>query len=61
MAKIVHTDAEVIPAFSSDNIGVAIDTAMVIKNINDIFEREDIKQLNALLEGGKNIRPGGEE
>ena len=56
MAKIVHTGAEVIPVTVSDNRGVAIDTETVIKNINDVFEREDIKELNALLEGHKKFQ-----
>ena len=50
MDKVVHTNVEVIQVKPSDNHGVAIDTEKVIKNINDLFKREDIKQLNAMLE-----------
>jgi hypothetical protein len=60
MAKIVHTEVEVVPVSFGDNRGVLIDTEKVIKNINDVFEREDIKQLNVLLlEGNKNSQKDG--
>ena len=49
MAEIAHIDAEVIKVEPSDNIGVKLDAETVINNIDDIFEREDIKQLNDLL------------
>ena len=50
MVKIVHTEADVVLPSLSDNRGTSIDTEGVIKNINDLFEREDIKQLNAMID-----------
>lgn len=56
MAKIVHIGVEVVQASFSDNRGAMIDTESVIKNINEVFEREDIKQLNALLEASSSSK-----
>ena len=61
MAEFVHTDVEVIKVEPSDNFGVKIDTETVIKNINDLFEREDIKQLNTLLESDLVVPAKGKE
>jgi len=50
MVNIVHTEAEVVLPSLSVNLGTSMDTEGVIKNITDLFEREDIKQLNAMID-----------
>ena len=55
MTDVVHIDAEVIGVEPSDNIGVKLDAETVIRNIDEIFEREYIKQLNETLLSKRNV------
>jgi hypothetical protein len=61
MAEFVHNNVEVIKSEPSDNIGVRMDADTVVRNIDEIFEREDIKQLNVLLAKNIVIPPKAQE
>ena len=50
MPEFIHTNASVIPIELMENSEDKVETEEAIKNIRELFKRDDIKKFNALLE-----------